>query len=111
MALRVVGQQAFTYTPYLSRTTGANGMLIPVYGAAKQLSGTVHPMPRKLYEQYGLDFQKNYVKVHVSANLIDIARDVAGDKISFGGLNYQCESRTPWFAIDGWNSILCVQIP
>lgn len=110
-ALRVIGNQSFTYVPYVSRSISANGMYVNTYGDSQTLTGAVHPIPRKLYDQYGLDFQKNYVKVHISANLIDIARDVAGDKIVFNGNNYQVESRTPWFAIDGWNSLLCVQTP
>lgn len=110
-ALRVIGNQTFTYTPYVSRSTTANGMYLSTYGDSQQLTGSVHPVPRKLYDDLGLDFQKNYVKVHVSANLIDIARDVSGDKIVFNGVNYQVESRTPWFSIDGWNSLLCVQVP
>lgn len=111
MALRTISAQGFTYVPWASRAIGANGMYINTYGDSQQLAGSVQPVPRRLYEQYGLDFQKSYYNVFVSANVMDLQRDVAGDKIVYNGQNFQVESRTPWFAADGWNELLCVLIP
>lgn len=110
-ALDVVGRQAFSYLPYQSRTKNSVGMLAATYGAAQSVEGSWQPVPRQLYEKMNLDWQKNYATVFISKNVIDIARDVAGDRFVYAGKTYQAESRTDWFAQDGWDAILCVEIP
>jgi hypothetical protein len=67
-------------------------------------------VPRELFDRYGLDFQRSYVNVYLQRGVIDVARDVAGDQIVFNGVTYQCLSKTPWDAIDGWDAVLCVQV-
>jgi hypothetical protein len=111
MALSVLGKQSFQYYAFASRTPNAVGQDIATYAAPLALQGSVQPVPRELFERYGLDFQRNYVNVYVSKNVLDVTRDVSGDLIVFNGKPYQCVSETPWAAIDGWDAVLCVQVP
>lgn len=111
MALRVIAPQTIAYYPYVSRTKLANGVLNPVYGSGVNVDGSFQPVPRSRYENMGLDFQKNYVTIFVSKNVIDIERDVTGDRFTYAGKLYQAESRTDWFSQDGWDAILCVEVP
>ncbi len=111
LALSVIGKQAFQYKAFSSRTTGANGMLIPTYAAAVNISGSVQPVPRSMYQQMGLNFQKSYYWFYVPRSVIDVTRDVAGDKFLWNSGIYQAESKTPWSALDGWDAVLCVQVP
>ncbi len=46
----------------------------------------------------------------MSKDIEDVTRDVSGDQIQFAGNTYQVLSVTPWFAINGWDGILSVQI-
>jgi hypothetical protein len=109
-ALRVLSAQSFQYLACQPRDLNSIGVYVPSYAPPVTLTGSVQPVPRELYERYGLEFQRNYINVFVSRDVIDVARDVSGDKVTFNGDNYQCMSKTPWYAVDGWDQILCVQV-
>ena len=74
------------------------------------MKGSFQPVPRRVYEAYGLDLQKQYFTFYVPSNVFDISRDRSGDQITFRGFRYQCESNNDWFAEDGWKGVLCVMI-
>jgi hypothetical protein len=109
-AFTVIAQQTVNYYSNTGRTTNAIGFDISSYAAAALLKGSFQPVPRKLYQVYGLDLQKSYFTFYCSANVLDIARGVSGDQINFNGVRYQVESANDWFALDGWVGVLCVQV-
>lgn len=111
MALRLIAPQQFQYYAWATRSKTANGMWVATYAAPVTMAGSVQPVPRTLYEKYGLDFQKNYVIFYTALNAIDIARDVSGDQFIYAGKKYQAESKTDWFQQDGWDAILAVEVP
>lgn len=110
-ALDVVGRQNIQYFPYISRTKNEIGLLVSERGIGRTAEGSIQPIPRQLYESMGLNLQKYYVTIFISKNVIDIARDVAGDQFSYGGRRFQAESRTDWYGQDGWDAIVCVEVP
>ena len=110
-ALDVVGRQAMTYYPYSTRSKNSAGIMNATYSAGQAVEGSIQPVPRQMYEKLNLDWSKYYATIFVSKNVIDIARDVSGDQFAYAGRRYQAESRTDWFAQDGWDAILCIQIP
>jgi hypothetical protein len=110
-ALSIIARQQFNYYAFQSRTPNVVGQDVTTYADPAALQGSVQPVPRSLFQLYGLDFQRNYVNVYVSQAIFDVARDISGDLIVFNGNCYQCLSVTPWSAIDGWCAVLCVQIP
>ena len=71
----------------------------------------MQPVPRVLMETLGLDFQKHYVNIFVPQSVIDIRRDVSSDKFIYCGVTYQGISLTKWVSQDGWNQVLCVEVP
>ena len=109
-AFSLIARQTVSYKAYASRTVSDIGMLVTAYADAVDIQGSVQAVPRELFERYGLDFQKNYIMFYVSQNLIDVTRDVSGDRITYNGKNYQCVSKTDWFGQDGWIGIICVQV-
>ncbi len=110
MALTVIAKQTVIYYHALGRPVNENRQYVTQYGVGKPLSGSFQPIPRRLYEVYGLDLQNDYFTFYTSYNVLDVSRDVSGDQIAFGGQRYQCESNTDWFLDDGWKGILCVHI-
>jgi hypothetical protein len=110
MALRVIGQQTFQYYAFVSRATNDIGIDVPTYAAPVPLTGSVQPVPRNLYQVYGLQLDKYYATFFVSQNVLDVTRDVSGDQIGFNGQTFQVEQKTDWFAQDGWDSFLAVKI-
>lgn len=111
MALSVIGKQSFQYLAFKERVTQPNGNDVATYNSPMILQGSIQPVQRTLYVQLGLDLQRNYINVYVSRDILDITRDVSGDQIIWNCKKWQCLSKTAWSAIDGWDQVLCVQIP
>lgn len=111
MALSVIARQSFQYYKFAARVTNEAGFDVPTYSAPLSITGSVQPIPRTMYSNLGLDFQKNYYNFYLAKNIIDINRDVSGDQMVFNCKQYQCISKTDWFALDGWDAVLCVEVP
>ena len=109
-ALSIISSQSVMYYKYLSRTLNNVGQDVSIYDDPIIIYGSFQPIPRNLYQQLGLDFNKSYFNLYTSNNVIDVGRDVSGDKISFKEQNYQCEAVTEWFNLDNWVAIRCVAI-
>lgn len=110
-ALRLIKPQSCLYYRFKERAKQPNGIFLPTYCTPSSLLGSIQPVPRSLYEMYGLDFQKNFFIFYVSKDVTDVERDVAGDIMVFASNTFQAESKTDWFVQDGWDAILCVQVP
>jgi hypothetical protein len=110
-AMSVLGRQCFQYFAFASRTTNDIGQDVATYAPAQVLTGSAQPVPRSLYQAYGLDLDRYYVTFYISKSVLDVARDVSGDQIGFSGKRFQCLSKTDWFPQDGWVAVLAVQIP
>lgn len=110
MAFTVIAKQTITYYRATGRTLNNVGQDVTTYAPGVTVLGSFQPVPRKLYELYGLDLQKSYFTFYASSNIIDVTRDVSGDQLSFKDERYQCESNNDWFQIDGWKGVLCVHI-
>lgn len=110
MAFRVIAKQTVLYYQYQARAQNNIGQDITLYSPAQTIKGSFQPVPRKLYEAYGLDLQKSYFTFYAPKNILDVKRDVSGDQISFQNNRYQCESNNDWFGMDGWVGVLCVYV-
>lgn len=109
-ALSVIQKQAFTYFAFTSRKTNEIGLDVANYALGVDAMGSAQPVPRNVYQNLGLDFQRTYFNFFVPSKIIDINRDVSGDQFEYNGQRFQCLSNTPWFGIDGWNQVLCVAV-
>lgn len=110
MALSVIAKTTVQYYEAVARPLNNIGQNFTQYAPAVNIIGSFQPVPRALYMTLGLDFQKTYFRLFTSNNVVDIGRDVSSDQISFQGRRYQCESSTPWFGLDGWVEVLCIDI-
>ena len=111
MALTIISKQTIQYYRYLSRASNSVGQYVSTYAAPVNIVGSWQPVPRNLYQVYGLDLQKDYFTFYTSNDVLDLARDISGDQVAFMGSRYQCESNNDWYKLDGWKGILCVKIP
>jgi hypothetical protein len=110
MALSIIARQSLNYYRFSGRTLNSIGQDVTIYDTPVILVGSWQPVPRQLYQAYGLDLQKDYFTFYSSNNILDVTRDVSGDQIAFNGQRYQCESNNDWFQLDGWKGVLCVHI-
>lgn len=110
MALSVIAPQTVSYYRFTGNTVNAIRNKIPSYADPVDILGSLQPVARALYSQYGLDLSKKYFILFTENNLIAVDRSIAGDQISVEGVRYECLSATEWFNLDGWVEILCVRI-
>jgi hypothetical protein len=113
-ALRVIGSTAVEWFQFQGQTTGPTGLVTSSYAESVTVEkGSVQPVPRDRYQQWGLDYAKSYVTWYVpNFDAKSITRDPNGngDVIEWNNRRYQCIGDNPWFAIDGWNGVLCADI-
>jgi len=110
-AARLIKLQPIAYYAYTGRETNEAGLYDSTYAQPRVTQGSLQPVPRSLYDVYGLDFDKNYSTVYLAKNSLDIARNVAGDQLTYGSRRFQVESKTDWFGQDGWDALLCIEVP
>lgn len=108
-ALSVIGAPTVTYYRYAGRSRNEVGQYVTEVSQETR-QGSVQAVSRNLYEQLGLDLQKNYVWFYAIGSTQDIGRDVSGDQFDFNGSRYEILSLTDWTPIDGWNGALAVQV-
>lgn len=90
--------------------SGGDGVNAPTYYPAEDIFVSVQPVPRNLYDVYGLDLQKDYVTIYASTRLHDVRRDKAPDLVDYGGTRYSVESNEDWRNQDGWAGSICVSM-
>ncbi len=110
LALKAIGSTTISYMRYVSKVTGRGGIDVPTFADAIPLKGSFQPLPKELYAQNGLDFNKHYFTFYCSAELIEIDRDVSSDRITYASETYQVLTKNDWFAYNGWEGVLCVRL-
>ena len=106
MALTIINGVYVDYYKFISRSLNVVGQDISTYDNPVSIYGSWQPVPRSLYEKYGLDLNKTYITFYTKNTIVDIQRGVSGDQIVFNGNRYQVESENEWTPIDGWTGVL-----
>jgi len=114
LALTVIASTPVQYFQFQSTATGPTGLETATYAAPVTIpKGSVQPVDRSRYSAYGLDWEKSYVAWFVpklAASSITRNPDNSGDVIECNGRRYQLMSGTNWYNIDGWMSLLGIDI-
>lgn len=110
MAFSVIAPQEIQYRKFTGRTKNAQFQFVPSFGPFFPMMASCQRVPRSQYVQFNLEFQRNYIQVYASFDMIDLDRDTAGDQFTYNGRLYQLESQGTWFAQDGWATCLAVDI-
>jgi hypothetical protein len=111
MALGVIGQQSVQWSRYIGMTTTTAGVERPTWADPVTISGSLQPVDTSLLQQLGLDWTRNYVTFFAPAEFREIERDQSSDRITYGGRTYQVVSKTAWWQQDGWEKVICVEVP
>jgi hypothetical protein len=110
MAQRVIPPQAVTWERMTGRAENAAGYTVPTYAPAVPIRGNVQPVPQTKYQALGLDFNREYVTLHTPAGVVAVGRDESGDRITYNGATYLCESLTDWSGQAGWVAVVAVKV-
>lgn len=109
-ALTVIAPTQCLHWATTGRTLNSIGQWVATYAAPATIWASVQSVPRKVYRELGLDFQKSYVQFYSVTLITDLTRDTAGDLLEWNGRRYQLESKNDWKAIDGWAGVVGVDI-
>lgn len=109
-ALRIIAPTDIYYRKFTGRVQNSQAQFISAFGDPLVIGASVQRVPRTQYIQYGLEFQRNYVNVYASQDMVDLDRDTSGDQFAWGGKLWQLESQGTWFVQDGWALCLAVDI-
>lgn len=110
MALGLIGPQSVQWLRFQGITQNAAGFDVPTWQAPVEVLGSFQPVQASLLQQLGLDWTKNYATFFASYDVTDVDRDKTGDRLIYAGRTYQVESKNPWFAQDGWENVLAVEV-
>lgn len=112
MALTVLGHTPVSYFKYASRSANSGGVWVTTYSAPVVVSnGSAQAVNKQKYEALGLDWEKTYINWYVpNLAAVDLSRDVSGDVIEVLGRRWQLMGSNDWFLIDGWKSLMGVDI-
>lgn len=110
-ALGLIQPQTLQLRAFMSRAENSVGDTVATFAAPVNISGSMQPVERKLYQQLGLNLSKNYSILYVFGSVQPTARDRDGDVILFNGSIWQCESDRNWSGVGEYRKILCVEIP
>jgi hypothetical protein len=111
LAQRLIPPQSVAWERMTGRVENAAGYTVPSYAAPASITGNVQPVAQSAYQALGLNFERKYVTLYTPAGVVAVGRDESGDRITYNGETYVCESATDWKAQDGWQAILAVRVP
>lgn len=109
-AFGLIAQQVVLYRQFNGRTKNDNFEYISSFTAPFELESSVQRVPRQIYKDFDLDFQRNYVNIFAMEDMLDLERDQAGDQFIYNFRVYQLESQGTWFAQDGWAKAMGIDI-
>lgn len=110
MAHLAIAQQRGTLERLGPRTQNRIGQYVNTYEAPVPITGSFQPVPRSVYEQLGLDFNKFYMMLYTSIAIDDVQKNESGDIVNFNSQRFRVESRNEWTPIDGWNGVLMIRV-
>lgn len=112
LAMGVIGPSGpIMRLAFTGMAENAAGYQVASYADPVEIGGRVQPIPQRLYQQMGLNLGKDYVNLFTPAGVVVVDRDNAGDRFTWGGKVYYCQSETDWKGQDGWTQITAVQVP
>ena len=110
LASQIIGKQAFIYFAFDTTNTDDRGIDVTTYSAGVPLTDNIQPVPRKLYQQLGLDLDKYYIMIYTDNPLLVVERDTPGDQIQFNSQRFQLLDNTDWKPQDSWQGIMAVRL-
>ena len=110
-ATSVLGcNKTFEYCDYIGTTTNEIGNEILIPAEPVQYTGSIQPVSNKMYEQFGLDLQKNYKVVYCPQLLHSIAEKEVTGKIVYNGGTYDIIENKNWWETNGYTRCVICEI-
>ena len=101
------GYFAFRY--FLGQEINDLGVGIPTFSKWYGIKGNVQYVPRKMYEELGLEFTKVYINAWASVEINDNAMKSQPDQLFWRGFLWNVTSNSEWNWQNGWVNVTAVK--
>lgn len=108
-ALRLIPGENFQYLKFQGDTVNSFGVSVPSYAAPVTITGSVQSPENSLYQQMGLDLDKNYKIFYGSLDINGNETQTQPDRFIYDGKTFETVKNTNWFNYDGWCGVLAVE--
>lgn len=102
--------QQFEFYQFQGSTLDDLGRDIPQYSDPMNLKGSIQAVPNKMYEQLGLDLDKNYITVFCPQLIQSLAQNSQPDKIIWNNRTFEAVETKDWTNLNGYTKALFVEI-
>lgn len=100
----------FLFYKWIESTVDLMGRDVPKFAPPILATGSIQAVSNKMYEQLGLDLNKNY-KIVFSPTLIQsIAEEIQPDRILYDGRTYEVVENKDWYETNGYTKVLMVEL-
>lgn len=100
----------FKFLKWLKNTIDGMGRDVPEFAEPLTLTGSIQPVSNKMYEQFGLDLNKNYKIVFSSALIQSIAEKIQPDRIVYDNRTFEIVENKNWYETNGYTKVLMVEL-
>lgn len=102
--------QQFEFYQFQGSTLDDLGRDIPQYSDPINLKGSIQAVPNKMYEQLGLDLDKNYITVFCPQLIQSLAQNTQPDRIIWNNRTFEAIETKDWTNLNGYTKALFVEI-
>lgn len=102
--------KSFIFLKYKGTTIDMMGRDVPEFAEPITHTGSIQPVSNKMYEQMGLDLDKNYKTVFCSALMQSIAENIQPDRIIYDGRTFELVENKNWYETNGYTKVLMVEL-
>lgn len=110
-ATAVLGcNKTFQYYRYRETIVDDMGRDIPQYADPKPVTGSIQAVSNKMYEQLGLDLDKNYKIIYSPELIQSIAEKIQPDRIVYDNRTFEVVEDKDWYETNGYTRVLAVEL-
>lgn len=102
--------KTFLFYKYIGTIIDDLGRDKPDFAEPVRITGSVQPVSNKMYEQLGLDLDKNYKIIYSSALINSIAEDIQPDRVVYDNRTFEIVENKNWYETNGYTKILMVEL-
>lgn len=100
----------FQFLKYLKTVIDDMGRDVPEFEEPVTYIGSIQAVSNKMYQQLGLDLNKNYKSILCPQLMESMAEQIQPDRVVFDNRTYEIIENKNWYNTNGWTRILVVEL-
>lgn len=110
-ATNILGcNKSFKFYKFKGSTLDELGRDIPEYFDPASYTGSIQAVPNRIYEQLGLELDKNYKTIFCPELMRSLAESTQSDIIEYDGKKYQIIENKNYYETNGWTKALVAEL-